>query len=62
MDEWFENINWSGACIRCKEENNGQCPDLDCAKYHYDVDGNKIPLKAWHADGDTLHKYKLKGK
>ncbi len=63
MDEnWFANLKWSGECMLCKANNDGQCPNIDCAKMNYDQNGNKIPLYAWHADGNTLYKYLLKGK
>ena len=58
MDEnWFENINWSGACLLCKAKHDGQCPNHDCAKINYDKNGNRIPLWVYHMDGDTLDEY-----
>lgn len=61
MDDWFENINWSGECLLCQAKHDGKCPDIDCAKINYDVNGNKIPLYAWNKDGNTLDKYLMKG-
>lgn len=61
MDEnWFENIKWSGECLQCREENGGKCPNRDCAKFNYNENGDKIPLHAWHADGNTVDKYRGK--
>lgn len=61
MANWFENLKWSGECLQCREKHGGECPNKECAIMHYDINGNKIPLKAWHADGNTLNKYILKG-
>ena len=54
---WFNNINWQDECLQCREKNNGNCPDPECAAMNYDKNGNKIPPWVFHADGNTLEEY-----
>ena len=57
-NEWFENVKWSGECLRCLEENGGKCPDKVCAAFNYSENGDKIPLEQVPQIGNTIDKYR----
>ena len=41
---------WTISCLLCQAENCGECPDQECAKMHYDEQGNRIPADSIEID------------
>lgn len=56
-DKWFNTIKWNAICIVCQSENNGLCPNRNCAEDNYDEWGDPIPLWVYHMDGNILAEY-----
>lgn len=54
---WFHNIHWDKTCIECQQKAGGFCKKKQCAEFHYDEWGDRIPTHLYHCDGNDVEKY-----